>query len=173
MATKYCYQQAEQLKLGPLKQLVTAGYSLGATLACLTTNRAVSSQDFPVSAQLLISGLFNFSEESQTINMPYLRNATQDFMAYADAGTLYMQSCLKPGITQSELQQPAYSPYYANLTHVPPTVLIAGGCDALMPSTQAMHQQYKAAGVNSWFIINDDDYVTATINLILLSDSIS
>jgi|GEM_PF-2607759 len=154
-ATYYCYENATQLKLGHIKKLIVAGYSMGAILASLICNRAVKTNDFPIAAQLLISGVFNLSSDAETINAPFCGQSALDFMSDTDVGAFVMKQCLPEHITDATLKQPEYSPYYDKLSDLPPTILIAGGCDSLMPSTVAMHKKMEGAGVSTEMIIND------------------
>lgn len=142
-ATKYIYQHAKEFDIDP-KQFVVSGYSMGGNLAALIVNKARKDKNFTITGQVLISAQTDLSLSIRR-DPQFNSGADLDFMAPISMQELFINFSKPDGMV--DLKDPSFSPYFDDLKGLPPTVLISGGCDSLMPDMRAMAKKLSAAGV--------------------------
>lgn len=130
---------------------VVAGYSMGANIATLIALKSLSDANFVVSSQALISGRYDLSLET-SLDTHYQEQTDQDFMAPKSQQHFFNSLYLSK--KEKNLKAPHLSPLFADLKKLPPSLLITGEYDALMPESLAYHHALKNAGVDSSLIIN-------------------
>ena len=76
----------------------------------------------------------------------YNHGAELDFMAPVAMQEFFINLCLPENVVN--LTDPDFSSYYDDLHGLPPTILLAGECDALRPDMEAMAEKPIAANGN-------------------------
>lgn len=132
LTTEYLYENAEGYGIDQ-NAIGISGYSMGGNLALLTTLHA-QKEKLPVKALAIISGQVDVSLQARD-SLEYNHGAESDFLAPRSMQVMFADFALPAGVDRREAE---FSPLYANLSELPPTLLIGGSCDALMADMRAM-----------------------------------
>jgi len=135
--TEYIFKNPEEYKIDPTN-IGISGYSMGGNLALITTLHAVAKK-LPVKCLAIISGQLDLSLAARD-NSKYNQGADLDFLAPRDMQVMFINFALPKDVDR---KKPEFSPFYADLSQLPPTVVIGGSCDALMPDMRALKDKHS------------------------------
>jgi acetyl esterase len=123
-------------------RLVLAGLSAGANLAVATLVRLASERpQADVAAAILVSGVYDL-------------RLTPSARRGNDAATLLPKAllewfCAQYALSPEDAENPEISPLFADLTGLPPTLVIVGSEDPLLDDSLFLHARLNAAGVQA------------------------
>lgn len=134
---------AEGLSQFGVEHATIGGDSAGAHLAACTLLR----QPFPFRAALLNYGIYDLSGSEA------FRRAPPDTLLFHGPTMLACLEKLTEERTEEERRDPAISPVFADLSGLPPVLMIAGSADPLVDESRALHERWQAANGNSELLI--------------------
>lgn len=166
-ATKYFYKNAETFGFNKEKFAV-GGNSSGGTLAALVVNKArnESESDLNIKMQILISPRVDSSLELSK-REEYLRYQKEDIMLPPGDQEFFARISLPENLNRKE---PSVSPYYDNLTGVPPTLIIVGEFDALRSDAEFYYQKLIENGVDAEKVVGEGQVHGALICRKVMND---
>ena len=125
---------------GALPMLI-GGESVGATISLLTLLRLRdrSNHTGNFRGMNLIAGTYDFSMT------PSQRLAPESYFLSPTA-LRRTQTTVFPGLSPEQLRDPAISPLYANLAHLPPALITVGTADSVLDDSLFLAARLEAAG---------------------------
>jgi acetyl esterase len=165
-ATLYVYNCAAEFNINS-KHFIVGGFSMGGNLAALIVNRARSDRSLAISGQILISAQTDCSLSARR-DERYNIGADLDYMAPISMQEMFIN--LSVPTAEIDLKDPRISPYYDDLHGLPPTILISGGCDALMPDMRAYAAKLCDSGIPHGEVIIPGQIHNTTLLYPLLGD---
>ena len=131
------------------REVFIGGESAGAHLAACTLLRLRDQRrDFDrVRGAVLFYGPYDLS------GTPSVRAAPRDTLVLDGPAMMPGIGKLMPGRSEAERRDPAVSPLYANLSRLPPALLLVGTIDPLIDDSRLMAERWKAASGNARLIL--------------------
>lgn len=84
---------------------------------------------------------------------PSCRQLTDSTLVLSKAGIEYVWDLLFHGFSIEQLQNPQYSPLYANLKNLPPVLFTVGTADPLIDDTYFMEARWRLAGNKTFLAV--------------------
>jgi acetyl esterase len=121
-------------------RLAIGGESAGAHLAVLTLLRLRERGVVPFAAANLVFGAYDLS------GTPSRRLWGDRELLLSDPVMNWFVDCFVPGTSEGERRDPALSPLYADLRHLPPALFSCGTLDPLLDDSLFMSARWRQAG---------------------------
>ena len=160
-ATKYVATHAAEFGIDPNK-IILGGFSSGAHCATVISNLALQTNDFAVDYQILLNGAYDFKRH----NRDYRKYEEQDVLCSEEALEYLFGNF---DLTEQQFSEPLYAPMFANLEHLPSTMIIVAEYDRTRSEGELYHKKLVAAGVSAERVLLSGQ----THNTVLFRTSVS
>jgi acetyl esterase/lipase len=142
-AAEWIAAHADELHVEP-NRLGVSGDSAGATLAAVVCHTITTTGRMPLAFQFLLCPIMDYAAESES-----RRNLAQGYLIDRDTLDHDLRHYLAPGADPGD---PRISPLrFADVSHVPPTVVHSAEFDPLRDEAQAYAGRLQQAGVRTLY----------------------
>lgn len=137
-ATKYIATHAEQFQIDASKIFII-GLSSGANCAAVVANLARSEHQFSIHHQILLNGVFDFSQSSHG----YDEYEAEDKLCSREVHTFIINQY---GFNPADYKNPLFSPFFeTDLKNLPPTTFIVAEYDGIRNDSESYYKKIKEA----------------------------
>jgi acetyl esterase/lipase len=134
------------------EEMIVGGESAGGHLAaCTVLNLKATRPDFArLKGAVLIYGVYDLSSS------PSVRNAARDALVLHGPSMRRGLGLLAPDRDEAGLRDPLISPLYADLSGLPPAIMVVGALDPLIDDSTLLHERWQRESGNAELLLAPD-----------------